>query len=315
MQLQNGDRLTGDIKSLDRGKIRVETDATDTIEIKWEYVSGLESRQYFEVVLGDGRVLYGSLAGDAKPNEVRVRSADALMSVPMPQIVRITPIESRLIDRIDMRVDIGYSLAKADAVTQGSVGYDFRYRATDSLVTFDLDASSALSEGEPRSDRVNAGFLYRRFFVNRRWDPVGIAQFERNDELDLGRRLAIGGGMSRWLADTSRNRISLTAGVVYSGEDSAETDDQLGTVEGMLGIALDWFRHDYPKLDVTTRLSLFERLQDSGRSRGNLDSTVSWALGEDFGLGFSLYYTFDSDPQGVGAKTDYGLSTAFGWKF
>jgi hypothetical protein len=152
VQLRNGDRLTGDIKSLDRGKIRVETDATDTIEIKWEYVSSLESRQYFEVVLADGRVLYGSLTGDAKPTEVRVRSADALVSVPMPQIVRITPIESRLIDRIDMRVDVGYSLAKADTVTQGSVGYDFRYRATDNLVTFDLDASSALSEGEPRSE-------------------------------------------------------------------------------------------------------------------------------------------------------------------
>ena len=34
----NGDRLTGEVKSLERGRLRFKTDATDTISIEWDNV-------------------------------------------------------------------------------------------------------------------------------------------------------------------------------------------------------------------------------------------------------------------------------------
>ena len=39
----NGDRLTGEVKSLERGRLRFKTDATDTISIEWDNVAFLKS--------------------------------------------------------------------------------------------------------------------------------------------------------------------------------------------------------------------------------------------------------------------------------
>ncbi len=41
----NGDRLTGEVKSLERGRLRFKTDATDTISIEWGDVAYLSSDQ------------------------------------------------------------------------------------------------------------------------------------------------------------------------------------------------------------------------------------------------------------------------------
>lgn len=38
VEFQNGDRLSGDAKSLDRGRLGFETDATGTIYVEWQEV-------------------------------------------------------------------------------------------------------------------------------------------------------------------------------------------------------------------------------------------------------------------------------------
>ena len=45
----NGDRLTGEVKSLERGKFRFKTAATDTISIEWDDVAYLSSDQNIQV--------------------------------------------------------------------------------------------------------------------------------------------------------------------------------------------------------------------------------------------------------------------------
>ena len=51
----NGDRLTGEVKSLERGRLRFKTAATDTISIEWDDVASLRSNQNIQVETEDGR--------------------------------------------------------------------------------------------------------------------------------------------------------------------------------------------------------------------------------------------------------------------
>ena len=44
--LKNGDRITGNIKELDRGKLRVKTTTMDTIYLNWVEVESVESNTY-----------------------------------------------------------------------------------------------------------------------------------------------------------------------------------------------------------------------------------------------------------------------------
>ena len=48
--LSNGDRLTGEISSLDKGKLALKTDYAGTVQIDWDKVRELDTDQQFEIL-------------------------------------------------------------------------------------------------------------------------------------------------------------------------------------------------------------------------------------------------------------------------
>jgi hypothetical protein len=314
--IANEGQLVGEIKSLDRGKLRFKTEATDTIQIDWTRVSSLVSDQRFIVTLSDGRQLFGTWSESGTDAVLRLNLGEAPIDLPLLLITRMTPIEGRLVDRIDMSVDIGYNATKANAVTQTDFSYAFNYRSEERLITLNVDASRSSSADQPRSLRMNNTVGYRRFIGDRRWDPQGFGSVERNDQLGLDRRVTVGGGMSRWLTDTNSNRINFTGAIVFTRENEAQAESSNDSMEALMGLNLDWFRYDDPELDVAMRLAVYQRLSDGSRTRGNLDVDLRWELINDFFWGFSLYYSFNTEPTGVDtSREDYGIVTSIGWSF
>lgn len=313
--MTNGDVLTGEIKSLDRGMLRFETDATDTIEIQWSLVAQLISPQNFQVTIDDDRQLFGSLVDPERNSVLLLNSALARIELPLVSVVRMNPIEGRLIDRIDMGVDLGYNFAKANSVNQTNFGLDFSYRTEERLLEIDLAATRSSSSDQPKSIRYNSSLSYRRFIGDRRWDPMGFGGVERNDELGLDRRVTVGGGMSHWLTDTSTNRISFMGGVVGIRENETDAVETETSLEAAVGLTLDWFRYDDPELDIAMNFTVFERTSGPNRTRGTLDVDMRWELASDFYWGFTTYYSFNTEPTGDAANEDYGVVTTIGWSF
>ena len=52
--LTNGDRITGEIKALERGRLRVGTDSMGDISIEWDDVEHVESNYQFQFERTDG---------------------------------------------------------------------------------------------------------------------------------------------------------------------------------------------------------------------------------------------------------------------
>ena len=314
--LLNGDRLSGEIKSLDRGMLNIDTDATDTIAVRWDHVTDLSSSQSFLVTLSNGQRVFGSLAGVNADNAVALRTLAGELQVSLLDIVRLAPIEGRLIEQIDMDVELGYSVAKANNVIQTTAGYDFGFRNEGHQVQLVSDYARSSSEDRSDSQRMNVALSYRRFFTDRVWSPVGLAQIERNDELGLRRRTTVGGGMSRYLTDTNERQVNFMGAMVKSQEDATDAVETKSSVEAMTGLNIQWFRYDSPELDVSSQLLIFERISGQSRTRGNLDLSFKWELIEDFNWGMSIYYSFDSAPENAEASgNDYGVVATLGWSF
>jgi hypothetical protein len=314
--LNNGDRLTGEIKSLDRGILSFDPEYSDTIEITWEHVATLISAQNFEVTLASGERLFGTLLEGAAPATVHLGLFEEARELSTEVVVRMNPIEGRIVERIEMSVDVGYSLTKANNAEQSSLGYDFQYRDETRLLSLNADGSTAVSENDPPSTRVNTSVNWRRFVEGREWDPIVVGQYERNDELGIDRRVTSGGGMSRWLTDTNRRRMAFFGGVVYGQEEVNGVEDSAGTLEAALGLTAEWFRFDEPELDVSTRFTVYERFTGASRTRGNLDVDFRWEMFADSFWGFNIYYSFDTAPESATAsKSDYGIVTSLGWDF
>ena len=311
---KNGDRLTGEVKALDRGKISFDTDAAGVIKVEWDDIEQLFSTTTYEVALDNGERLYGSLAETKRHGEIRLQTDSTALDLPIKTVVRMTPIKASIIDRIDMSVDVGYSLAKANKLEQSNVSYDFAYREEKRLLTASFDGSTSSSDSDPSSTRVFSDFGYSRFLDNSVWYPFGVGQFERNDELGIDRRVSLGGGMSRWLRDTNHNRIAFSGGLIRSLEDDNASTETKSDTEALIAMDLEWFRYDTPQLDVSTKFTLYNRLSGTHEPRGNLDVSFKWEIFKDFYWSFSFYYTFDQQTENNEATTDYGSFVSLGWK-
>jgi len=311
---KNGDRLTGEVKTLDRGKVSFDTDATGVIKIEWDDIEQLYSNTTFEVALDNGDRLYGSLAETTRHNEVRLQTDTTTLDLPLGTVVRMTPIKATVLDRMEMSVDVGYSLAKANKLEQSNVGYDFSYREQKRQIKLSFDSSTSSSDNDPSSTRVFGDFGYQRFLDKSTWYPFGAGQIERNDELGIDRRVSLGGGMSRWLRDTNQNRIAFSGGLIRSLEDDNGSTERKSDTEALVAMDLEWFRYDSPQLDVSTKFTLYNRLSGTREPRGNLDVNFKWEIFKDFYWSFSFYYTFDRQTETGEPTNDYGSFVSLGWK-
>jgi len=117
--LVNGDRITGEIKSLEYNQLKLSTYHMGTIYIEWDKIVGLQTDQYLLLERTDGTRYYGQLvAGEKSDSMLRVkRDADQpLETVEMAVIVRAQPIEGgRIVERLEGYVSAGLDIAKANS--------------------------------------------------------------------------------------------------------------------------------------------------------------------------------------------------------
>src|SRR5215213_4637897 len=93
--IRNGDRITGEVKSLTRGLLKYSTDDLGTISIEWDKVDRISTTTMLEVQLGSGRKFYGHLG--LGPSGWLVLGAETL---PVAGIVALTPIDGKVLGRL-----------------------------------------------------------------------------------------------------------------------------------------------------------------------------------------------------------------------
>ena len=316
----NGDRLTGEIKSLERGKLRFKTDATDTISIEWDNVAFLSSDQNIQVELFDGKRYLGKLKLSPALKVINVQLGEDFVELDASEIVVMTPIESRRLDRIDGSVTAGYNFTQADAVEQFNFGLDLEYRTE--IRSYGLAVNSSISNTDESdgSQRHNINLDYKRFWPNR-WLVTGFLTGTRNDELGIDLRTSMGGGGGRILTQSNHSRLLLESGLMLSRENLASDENGVDspdkdTIEAFISMDWDVYRFDSPELDLSTSLEVIPNLTDTGRIRGEFDISLRWEIIHDLFWEITLYDSYDSDPAVEGAeKNDYGVSTSLGYSF
>ena len=206
--LDNGDRLTCEIKQLERGRLTMSTDALDTVRVYSGRIREIVSPRQFEVERADGTLHFGALAA-TQPRGVRVElSPGSGIDLQLDDIVRITPIEASVWQRMDGHVDLGFSFAKADLETRYTLNADTEYKSKRYEGNVILASQITSREDAERLAR-NQLTLSGNRRVGPRWSAGTIMQFQQNEELSIDLRSVAGAGVTRYLAQS--NRTNLTA--------------------------------------------------------------------------------------------------------
>jgi hypothetical protein len=315
VEFKNGDRLTGEVKKLVRGRLSFDTDATGVISIDWEDIRSVNTDQKIQIEVVSGARYFGSIGRAENEAEIMVETDRGPVALNRIIVVGMHPIDAAGFRGMDLSVSVGYNFTKASDVTQFNVGVHAAYRTLQRIVSADFSSIISDSANNDSSQRQSLGFNYTRLRANR-WLNDGGVSFDRNEELGLNLRSSISAGGGRIISQTNNSQFLLTGGLKATRENNVNEPEDVDSLESYGEITWEWYRYDSPKLDWTTSLELIPSLTESGRVRGEFDATLSWELFSDLFWKLEFYDSFDSQPQSDTAeKNDYGVTTSVSYKF
>jgi len=315
VEFVNGDRLTGEAKSLDRGRLQFDTDATGVISIKWKDVAFLKVEDSIQVEAQNGDRFFGSLRRGEDSGEIIIETEQGATTVQKDLVIAIDQIDDAGFRNIDLSVSVGYSFTNASNVTQFNVGIDSAYRTRKRILSGDFASSISNSTGNDASQRQTLSLNYTRLRTNR-WLNDGGLSFDRNDELGLNLRTSLSAGGGRFLLQSNSGYLVLKGGLKATRENNVDQPEDVNSLESYGLIAWEWFRYDSPKLDWSTSIEIIPSLTESGRVRGEFDITLSWEIVGDLSWQLDFYDSYDNSPQSdTTPRNDYGITTSLSYDF
>lgn len=319
--MNNGDRITGEIKQLEHGKLRLGTDSFGEIRIEWDDISRLESDFAFQFERTDGTRVTGIISKTPEQQTITLTNQEETVAFAHENVVRIAQIENTFWERLQGSLSFGYSYTKASNVAQGNLGFRATHRTE--IRSFSLDGSTIITSDQENegTQRSNLDFSMTRFRANR-WFNSYLLGLESNDELGLDLRTSVGAGFGRYLIQTNVAELALLGGLVGTSESlqadevSPASPSSQESLEGLLGLEYSRYVYDHPAVDLSARLKAFPSITDTGRTRAQLDLSLRWEVITDLFWDLSYYNSYDSDPPSASQSTsDYGIVTSIGYSF
>jgi uncharacterized protein DUF481 len=314
--LANGDRITGEITRLERGRLVFDTDDAGKLYLEWDkLVSLVAANRTVEVVTSDDRRFVGTLM-PAPNRSLAVVTPQETVSLLMVEVTVITPIGRSFWSKLDGSIDVGFSYTQSSGIAQLNLNSDTIYRrpAFQGRVTASTTITQQEEEAGGRDDRGSVDISYLRY-PWQRWFFAAASRFETNESLGLELRSQIGGAVGPRLVNSNRAQMAVGAGVAFNDERGVDVESTRN-VEALLMFQFSFFTYDRPKTNVDVATQYYPSLSNPGRQRLQFDSAIKREFLKDLYLSLNLYETFDSEPPNPDAeKNDFGVVASIGWSY
>ena len=307
----NGDKLVGEIKSVEKDVLTLETPYSDAdFKIEWEDVVSIASDRQFLVETFDGRRVSGSLKPDpAKKLAVQVGDTSVLLS----DVSAVQPFERTFWARFDTALDFGYSMTRTNSAKQLSLGANLSYRDERYVDVVFANVFSSSQENAPETQRWDVANDFRRL-LGTRWYANTTQEFLNSEEQGLDLRTTIGGGGGRYLLRSASQYLALGGGLAWTNENY--TDPALETKDSAEAYFGTEFMTEKLKItDLITRFTWYPSLTISDRYRLAYRFDLDFNLPGDWYFRVGFWDNYDSQPPEGFSSNDYGWSNAFGFKF
>ncbi len=304
--LQHGDRITGEVKTMENNYLRLSTDDAGTVKVEWNKIDSVKILTSMRIELVDGRIMYGKLltAGIVGSCYIWRREGDPVL-IKLIRIVALSPVEEKFVDRLNGTLSTGFSYVKASDIAQWNFNGSIEYQARKNHGELFYDGNIT-QDSLKTSQRHNGGATFIRL-LPKNWFLITSFSLESNTELELDLRSnwGIGGGKS--LIRTNFTSFYLASGIQFNRETSKGVEQF--NVEGVLEANYSVFIYDDPEVSFDIKVDLIPSISNIGRLRSNINSNLKWEVFNDFYLKWTFYYTHDNRPLSeTAAKSDWAVT-------
>lgn len=313
--LANGDRITGEIVRLERGRVELKTDDAGKLYLEWEHLATVVApNRQVEVLTTDGRRFLGSL-GPSPPRQIAVVTAQGTIALPMQEVTLMRPIGRSFWSKLDGSIDAGFSYTKSSGVAQLNFNSDTVYKRPAAQGRLTASLTQTKTDDDSDGDDRGAVELSYLKYPWQRWFVVVAGRVETNESLGLILRSQGGVVFGPRLVNT--NRTQLTAGV---GLDvNRETGVDVPPTENLEAVAtfeLGFNTYDRPRTNVDVSAAYYASLTTAGRRRLQFDTSLNRELWSDLFVSLNMFDTFDSKPPNpVAHHNDIGVVLSIGWTY
>lgn len=312
--LKNGDRVTGEVKGLDRGKLEFKTDHMGTLYIEWDNIDEITSNTGQALELTNGQRFHGALRKPDSSEMVAIETEQGTVGVHALDVVSIYPVDSGFWNRLDVSASLGFSWDKGSSVGRYNLGLEAEFRDPRFITRANLNTEITTQQGRENTKRASLGASHLVFKGNKQFVPY-FGSVEKNDELGIDLRVLAGAGYGWVPIHSNRNMFSLAGGLAANREipvaGQAETN-----LEAVAMMSYEYFKYSSPQRKFDVGLMVFPGLTDWGRWRANFDTNFRLELFSDLFWVLSGYASFDNKPiSDEAAKSDYGATSSISYKF
>ena len=310
---QHGDRLTGEMLSLDKGILKLKTDDGGTVSIEWKNIDSLCVLNPLRILKHNGGILYGQLFPSGKRQVCILLDENGQTStIELQSIVELIQLEKRILDRLSGTLSAGFSFIKATKVSQLDFSGNVTYKGEKTI--FSTNYSIVLTDdGESTTQRQTGGASFDRI-LPKNWSALGKLLGESNSEFQLDLRTSINTGISYNFIRSNSQTLQSGGGLSFNREFSGDLAQN--NVEGIIGLKYSLFILESPKVTYNFDGYFLPGLNRFGRLRSEINTDLNWELFKDFYLKGSLFLSYDNKPlSGVDLHTDWGTSLGFEFKF
>ena len=303
--LTNGDRVTGEIEALERGRLRVDTESMGVVRIKWDTIDHIESETRYQVDDAEGGGALGTLE-PASAGKLGVATDAGVVEIAYPEVAYLTPVGQRVWNRLEGGIDFGLTYTQASNQLDYTLNGDVTYKDGAREIRIAVSSLFRIQDGAATRNRHVLDFDYLRPFGSR-WFASALGSLRRNDELSLDFRGTAGITAGRHLVRRARMQWALFAGGLYNREQYSG-DPGSNNAEAAFGTDVQFVAFGERETDMSLSFMALPSLTVQDRVRLELKGRVRQEIIRNLYFSINLFESFDSNPPTTNARASSARS-------
>ncbi|AZQ62667.1 DUF481 domain-containing protein [Flammeovirga pectinis] len=319
--LINGDVIVGEIKNMDKGVVEIETPYSDSnFKIEWDGIEKMYCNTNFMITLSDGRRYNGHITS-TDPSTFHLITPTETVDVNPDDIVYLKSINNSFISKLSANVDVGYSYAKANNLSQLNASAYIGYTTHRWQVSVNATSLKSTQDDVDPTER-NEGGVTGKYFLPHDFYLTANVNFLSNTEQSIDLRTVGLLGIGKYVIHTNSAYWGFTTGASYlnetfdavynEGSGNFETQPARSEAEWFLGTEINLF--DTGDLSFMANAKGYRSLGGSDRWRADVGANVKYDLPLDFYVKMGYNMNYDTQPAEAGKEIDYQYTFGFGWE-
>ena len=314
--MKNGDKITCEIQSLQKGQLTIKPDyTTDSITIDWTKVARLQSSQLFVVTDPGGKIYSGTLAEGIRGHTITIigRQEHTLSD---ESVIEISELGSNFWSRLSGNIAVGTSFTVSNSQKMLSVQSGLQYQSKKYVATFNSNSQFATQEKTTDTNETTVKTALFKQLSKSRWYGGGIANFLSSSEQQIALESTLGAALATRVIFTNRTNLTTIAGLGYTHERDDSTSSgamHSNSLDAATAIQFSTFR--FNTTSFQTALWVYPSLTSPGHVRLTLNQDVYYKFKNNFYVSLSFYDNYDNQPVSGAPANNVGGTTSIGWSF